>query len=126
MCLTTITQRIEKPSKKATKAWKWFRKNSEGKLELPYFYFIHPIPIIEGKWTKAIEQKLYSATGEEYTSGFHCYTNKEQAENYHRNDSTAVLIEVKVKEITTYGTQYLINICDVLVAKQILIPKSIK
>lgn len=129
MCLNTITKRVEKPSKKVTKAWKIFYKSSPN--ELSNFYLGWVSKITPGRWQTAKEVEVIadSAPSENYISGFHCYLNKEEAQRRHAKDlekSYNVLIEVKVKEITTYGTQWISFPCESIVARQMLVPRQLK
>lgn len=128
MCLNTITKRVEKPSKKVTKAWKIFNIDpATGQLK--NYYLPHKPSPKQGFWMKAIEEEIYSNdSNEKYFSGFHCYTNKKQALAFHGNPlgRNIVLIEVKIKEITTYGTQWSWPLCESIVARQMLVPRQPK
>ena len=128
MCLDTITKRVEKPSKKVTRAWKIFYKPSPN--ELNNFYYRYVAKITLGRWQTAEEVELTTDSAREnYLSGFHCYLNKEDALRRHAKDLEKpynVLIEVKVKEITTYGTQWISFPCESIVARQMLVPRQPK
>lgn len=129
MCLDTITKRVEKPSKKVTRAWKIFYKSSPN--ELSNFYYGWISKTTPGRWqtAKEVEVTTDSKPREIYLSGFHCYLNKEEAQKRHAEDlekSYNVLIEVKVKEITTYGTQWKLLPCESIVARQMLVPRQPK
>lgn len=138
MCLQTITKRVEKPSKKVTKAWKVFVKDGEGKLKYAYLGHIHG-EVIQGIWLKAKEQSLHSDfyldkdgvkmnsyVNTEYLSGFHCYTDEKQTRERHPESTGWIIVEVKVKEITTHGTQWAFGLNDAVVARQMFVPKQPK
>lgn len=65
-----------------------------------------------GKWIKSTSVDIETTYGETYESGFHVFLSKKVAENYadwYRSDETiAYVVKVKVKHITSHGTQHLV------------------
>jgi len=127
MCLNKITKKIEKSTKKVTTAWKVFYQRADTK-ELTHYYYSWKGVIKRGRWLKAQEEVVSTSNYlDKYTTGFHCYINQEQALKFHGDDlrnNYVVLLEVKVKEITTYGIQWESSPCETIVARQMLVPKQ--
>lgn len=115
MCLSTVTERIEKPSAKVTLAWK-VMEDAYGDARL---YFTHMGGLVpRGKWLRAIRSTLGAGLNR-YTAGFHAYTTRADAlaaavgfaDDVHR---------VKLRRVHTRGWQ---GGHRVLVADEMLVPQ---
>lgn len=115
MCLSTVTERIAKPSRKVVKAWKVFMRLLDGTLE-----FVHQCDEAErGRWIKA-RHHLLNDGPQGYISGFHAYSTRSAPRAAGRPYSDCVL-PVKLRYVRTIGEQ---DGAKVLVADEMLIPRA--
>lgn len=106
MCLDTITKKFDVPDSEEKIGYKIVRR-IDGKYQgLFYPYGIFYIKDIQ---YEAVNNKLESLFGYPYISGFHIYTDRQQATNAYNNEyggyTNKVLVKVAYSDVTCTGTQ---------------------
>lgn len=123
MCLDTITERYERPSRRVVWAWKCFAMGlSKEQLLFEFSDLNGKFVVQRGEWLKA-EEKTIGENGWPYTSGFHAFKHKDDAEGWWAGGALTV-VKVKLRGVHTIGTQGPDML--VLVASELYVPKPRK
>jgi hypothetical protein len=121
MCLSRITRRVSKPSKKEKVGYKVYSR--DGGTLYSQNYSVdgkqNTEAVPTNKWLRAKATRVYPDFGRlsYYSTGFHVYQTKEEAMEHSYG---AVVVPVLVREVTYYGTQ-----CGakVMVARKMFVPE---
>ena len=113
MCLDKITRKSNLA--KTGVMWKVF-DDYGGELE---FEFYNEPKAMRGKWLTSTDEELFATNGI-YEGGFHGFVRKRDAKTWADQEDEKVIVKVKFRNAVAKGTQFG---QDVLVAKEIYIPK---
>lgn len=124
MCLDTVREFQVKinPKEKEYVAWKIFILK---KHRLRSIYFAKRKNYIENIWYKSSNRKIhYNKFHDYYSSGFHCFSNKKDAQDEQHKllHGIAVIRKVFIRKITTTGEQGHVK---VIVAKEMYIHSQV-
>lgn len=120
MCLTSITTKHEDcpiPDEKI--GYKVFKYGIYSKLGGPFFDF----NILFNKWNTALNHTTSSTDRQYYKTGFHIFTNKQDAENYAKellekcNILDLLILQVKYRNVICVGKQ---GVADCVVANKMM------
>lgn len=106
MCLDTITKRFDTPDPEEKIGYKIVKKAG---IEYCGYFHTNGISYIKGIQYEAIKYKLESLWGHPYDSGFHVYTDAQEATRAFYNEyegyTTKFLVKVAYSDVTCTGTQ---------------------
>jgi hypothetical protein len=123
MCLDSLNKKANiKNIKYAYKVFDIVTENGKEVLDGAYFSF----PFKKRKWLKDTQNnELKTRYGNiSYKTGFHCYLSCEDAIEWRYVG--AVIHKVIVRNIVAIGKQYISNVANTVVAKEIFIMEEIK
>ena len=131
MCLSKITRRLSRPTKRERTAYKLYRQNAYYPEKLFGLYrtmngdALSDAPFVRGQWLRASRRRVVcNLSPEQYMTGFHVFPTSVDAEEYRDRyfylSESVVIVPVRVRGIRIEGEE--ISGSDTWIVDEMYIP----